>query len=44
MGFVNDLENQIREYLTGDYEVSKIDYIPTVDNVSFKKKVKKLNL
>lgn len=44
MGFVNDLENQVREYLAGDYEVSEITDIPSVDNVSFKKKVKKLNL
>ncbi len=44
MGFVNDLENQVREYLAGDYEVSEITDIPSVDNVSFKKKAKKLNL
>lgn len=41
---MNDLENQVREYLAGDYEVSEITDIPTVDNVSFKKKAKKLNL
>ena len=44
MDFVNDLENQVREYLAGDYEVSEITDIPSVDSVSFKKKVKKLNL
>ena len=44
MDFVNDLENQVREYLEGDYEVSEIKDIPSVDNVSFKKKAKKLNL
>lgn len=41
---MNDLENQVREYLAGDYEVSEITDIPSVDNVSFKKKAKKLNL
>jgi len=44
LDFVNDLENQVREYLEGDYEVSEVTDIPSVDNVSFKKKAKKLNL
>ena len=41
---MNDLENQVQEYLTGDYEVTEIMSIPSVENVSFKKKAKKLNL
>lgn len=44
MGFVNNLENQVRDYLDGDYEVSEIDSIPSVENVSFKKKAKKIKL
>jgi class 3 adenylate cyclase len=44
MGFVNDLENQVKDYLDGDYEIAEITSIPSVDNVSFKKKAKKMKL
>ena len=44
MGFVNDLENQARELLSGDYEVMETDAIPSVEQVSLGKKAKKLKL
>lgn len=44
MGLVADLENKVREYLSGDYEVTETLVIPTVDNVPFGKKAKKMNL
>ena len=44
MGFVNDLENQISDYLDGDYEVMETRTIPSVEQVSFGKKSKKMNL
>lgn len=44
MGFVIDLENKVREYLEGDYEVSETETIPSVDNVPFGKKAKKMKL
>ena len=44
MGFVEDLENQVNDYLDGDYEISEIESIPSVENVSFKKRAKKMDL
>ena len=44
MGLVSDLENQVREYLSGDYQISEFPSIPSVDNVSLGKKAKKVNL
>lgn len=44
MGYVDDLENKVRDYLEGDYEVTETQTIPSVDNVAFGKKAKKMNL
>jgi class 3 adenylate cyclase len=44
MGIVNDLENKVRDYLEGDYEVTETRTIPSVDNVPFGKKAKKMKL
>ncbi|MFW9878765.1 MAG: adenylate/guanylate cyclase domain-containing protein [Candidatus Thorarchaeota archaeon] len=44
MGFVEDLSNKVRDYLSGDYDVMESRGIPTVDNVSHGKKAKKMNL
>ncbi len=38
MGLVNDLENQVRDFISGNYEVREVDYIPSVENVSLGKK------
>jgi len=44
MGFVEDLTNKVRDYLSGDYDITETRGIPTVDNVSHGKKAKKMNL
>ena len=44
MGIVNDLENKVRDYLEGDYEVTETQTIPSVDNVPFGKNAKKMKL
>lgn len=44
MGFVIDLENKVREYLEGDYEVSETETIPSVDDIPFGKKARKMKL
>lgn len=44
MGFVIDLENQVRDYLDGDYEITEMETIPSIENVPFGKKAKKINL
>lgn len=44
MPFVNDLENQVRDYLEGDYEIIETNNIPSVDNVSLQKKAIKMKL
>ena len=44
MGFIEDLTNKVRDYLSGDYEIVETKGIPSVDNVSHGKKAKKINL
>lgn len=44
MGIADELENKVREYLDGDYEVTETETIPSVDNVPFGKKAKKMKL
>ena len=44
MGFVEDLTNKVRDYLSGDYDITETKGIPTVDNVSHGKKAKKIKL
>lgn len=44
MGFVEDLTNKVRDYLSGDYEIVETKGIPSVDNVSHGKKAKKIML
>jgi len=44
MGFVDDLENKVRDYLDGNYDVTETKTIPSVENVTFGKKAKKMQL
>ena len=44
MTFASDLENKVKDYLDGDYEVSEVGVIPSVDEVAFGKKSKKIKL
>lgn len=44
MGYIEDLRNKVRDYLSGDYQISQTKDIPSVDNVSHGKKAKKMNL
>ena len=44
MDFVNDLENQIRDYMDGNYEIMETENIPSVEQVPFGKKSKKMKL
>jgi len=44
MGKIEDIENVIKDYLDGDYEIINLNGIPTVDNIGFGKKAYKINL
>ncbi len=44
MGLVSDIENKVRDYLDGNYEVTTTNSIPSVENVPFGKRAKKMNL
>jgi len=44
MGFVDDLDNQIRDYMDGNYDVMETNNIPSVEQVSLGKKSKKMKL
>ena len=44
MGYIEDLRNKVKDYLSGDYEIMETKGIPTVDNVSHGKKAKKIKL
>lgn len=35
---VKDLENKVKEYLEGDYNITDVDYVPNINNVSIYKK------
>ena len=41
MGFVDDLDNQIRDYMDGNYDIMETKNIPSVEQVSLGKKSKK---
>jgi adenylate cyclase len=41
---INALENTIRDYLSGDYEVTETQTIPSIEQVAFGKKAKKIKL
>lgn len=41
---INSLENTIRDYLSGDYEVTDTQTIPSIEQVAFGKKAKKIKL
>lgn len=41
MGYIKDLENKIKDYMDGDYEVIDTDKIPSPDDVAFGKKATK---
>lgn len=44
MGYINDIENKVKDYLDGDYEITETKGIPSVENVPFGKKAKKMKL
>lgn len=44
MGYISDLENKIRDYTSGDYEVVETKGIPSVKDVAFGKKAYKTTL
>ncbi|WP_457556456.1 adenylate/guanylate cyclase domain-containing protein [Candidatus Harpocratesius sp.] len=39
-----DLENKVKDYLSGDYEITEIDYVPNINNVSIHKKAIKVKM
>lgn len=44
MGYIKDLENTIKDYMDGDYEVVETSSIPSTENVAFGKKAYKIKL
>lgn len=44
MGYIKDLENKIKDYMDGDYEVTETETIPSPENVPFGKKAFKIKL
>lgn len=44
MGYIKDLENKIKDYMDGDYEVTETNTIPSAENVPFGKKAFKIQL
>jgi adenylate cyclase len=44
MGYIKDLENKIKDYMDGDYEVTETENIPAPENVPFGKKAFKIRL
>ena len=44
MGYIKELEDKIRDYMTGDYEIIETSIIPSPENVAFGKKAYKIPL
>jgi class 3 adenylate cyclase len=44
MGYIKDLDNKIKDYMDGDYEVVETKTIPSVQDVAFGKKAYKIKL
>ena len=44
MGYIKDLENKIKDYMDGDYEIVETETIPSPDDVAFGKKAYKIKL
>jgi len=44
MGLVNDIENKVKDYLAGDYEIKEVTIIPSVDDVPIGKKARKMDV
>jgi adenylate cyclase len=44
MGYIKDLENKIKDYMDGDYEIVETEKIPSPDDVAFGKKAYKIKL
>lgn len=44
MGYISDLEDKIKEYTQGEYEIIETSTIPSPENVAFGKKAYKMNL
>ncbi len=44
MSYITDLENKIKDYMDGDYEIVETETIPSPENVAFGKKAYKIKL
>lgn len=44
MSYIKDLDNKIKDYMDGDYEVIETQTIPSPENVPFGKKAFKIQL
>ena len=44
MSYIKDLENKIKDYMDGDYEITETKTIPSAENVPFGKKAFKMQL
>mgnify|MGYP000869306049 FL=1 len=44
MQYIDEIEDKVKDYLDGDYEITETKEIPSVDDVPFGKKAKKMKL
>lgn len=44
MGYISELDDKIKDYMIGDYEIVETDKIPSPENVAFGKKAYKIKL
>jgi len=44
MGYIDEIENQVKDYLDGDYDITEAKGIPSIEDVPFKKIAKKIKL
>lgn len=41
MRYIDEIENKVKDYLDGDYEITETKGIPSIEDVPFGKKLKK---
>lgn len=44
MRYIDEIENKVKDYLDGDYEITETKGIPSIEDVPFGKKAKKMKL
>ncbi len=44
MGYIDEIENKVKDYLDGDYEITETKGIPSIEDVPFKKMAKRIKL